>query len=103
MVISVLATNVFADIVLPTGTTVNNSDVNKIANFIIGLIQAVGAAVAVVIILIIGIKYMTSSPEGKADYKGTMIPYLVGAALVFAGSWIASAIAEAIINATSGL
>lgn len=56
---------------------------------IIGVVRTVGVLIAVVILLILGIKYMVGSAEEKADYKKSMIPYLVGAVLIFAGSQIA--------------
>ena len=34
--------------------------------------------------MVIGIKYMMGSAEEKAEYKKTMIPYLIGAVLLFA-------------------
>ena len=36
--------------------------------------------------MIIGIKYMLGSVEEKSEYKKTMIPYLIGAAIVFSGT-----------------
>lgn len=56
---------------------------------IIGVVRTIGVLVAVVILLILGIKYMVGSAEEKADYKKSMIPYLVGAVLIFAASTIA--------------
>lgn len=56
---------------------------------IIGMVQAIGSIVSVLVLVILGIKYMMGSAEEKADYKKTLIPYLVGAVLVFAASNIA--------------
>ena len=39
---------------------------------------------AVGILMVLGIKYMMGSAEEKAEYKKTMIPYLIGAVLLFA-------------------
>ena len=64
-------------------------------NKIIGIIQVVGMIVSVIILMVLGIKYMMGSAEEKASYKKTMIPYVVGAILLFA----ASAIAEMVYNA----
>ena len=50
---------------------------------IIGIIQAVGNIVAVASLLLIGIKFMLGSAEEKADYKSAMIPYIIGAILIF--------------------
>lgn len=56
---------------------------NKLKN-IIGAFQAIGSIVSVLALVLIGIKYMTGSVEQKAEYKSTMINYVIGAVLVFA-------------------
>ena len=68
--------------------------VKDLGGKIMGVIQVAGVVVAVIIIMILGIKYMMGSAEEKADYKKTMIPYLVGAILIFAGSTIANVVYE---------
>ena len=67
----------------------NVSGITTLGSSIIGVVRTVGVLVAVVILLVLGIKYMMGSAEEKADYKKSMIPYLVGAVLVFAASTIA--------------
>ena len=52
-------------------------------NSILGLINVAGIAVSVITLMIIGIKYMLGSVEEKAEYKKTMITYLIGAIMVF--------------------
>ena len=49
--------------------------------------------------MVLGIKYMMGSAEEKAEYKKTMIPYVVGAILIFA----ATTIANAVFNFASGI
>lgn len=68
--------------------------VTDIGNQIIGVITTVGVVVAVVVLLILGIKYMMGSASEKAEYKKTMIPYLVGAILIFG----ASAITQVVVS-----
>ena len=70
----------------------NDSSFNSIGGKIVGAIQGIGSVVAVGILVVLGIKYMMGSAEEKAEYKKTMIPYLVGAVLVFAASNIAGAV-----------
>ena len=55
---------------------------------LIGIIRVIGIIVTVVTLMILGIKYMTGSVQEKADYKKTMIPYLIGVALFFSLSQI---------------
>ena len=74
-----------------------NADANtdKVVNLgatIVTIMQTVGIVVAVVVLLILGIKYMMGSAEEKAEYKKTLMPYVIGAVLVFAASTIAGVI-----------
>ena len=66
-------------------------DTTKVTNIggkIINIIQVVGIVVAIAVVLIIGVKYMTGSVEQKAEYKKVMIPYIIGAVLLVAGTSI---------------
>ena len=56
------------------------------------MVQAIGSIVSVLVLVILGIKYMMGSAEEKAEYKKTLVPYIIGAGLVFAASTIAGAI-----------
>lgn len=51
-------------------------------NKVLGVIKWIGIAIAVGMLMYIGIKYLTSSPEGKANIKGILGTYLLGFALV---------------------
>lgn len=83
-----------------TGTTsAAQGDVTKIGNQLIGIITTVGVVVAVIILLVLGIKYMIGSASEKAEYKKTMIPYLVGAILIFG----ASAITKVVVSLAQGI
>lgn len=55
---------------------------------IFGVIQTIGSVVSVVMLIVIGIKYMTGSIEEKAEYKKTLWPYVLGAFLIFTGSYV---------------
>jgi len=68
------------------------SKITPITNNILGIIQVIGTVVAVGVLMVLGIKYMMGSAEEKAEYKKTMIPYLVGAILLFAAVHIAAAV-----------
>lgn len=57
---------------------------------IIGFIQYAAWAVAIGMIIYIGIKYMTAGAGKKADAKETLLPYLIGAICVGAATTIAS-------------
>lgn len=58
----------------------------EMAEQILGVINTVGVVASVIILMVIGIKYMTGSVEEKAEYKNTMLKYVQGAALVFSAT-----------------
>lgn len=66
---------------------------------IMGIIKAVGIILSVAIISVLGIKYMIGSSEERAGYKKSMLPYLIGAIILFA----ASNLAEVIYQFASGI
>ena len=67
-------------------------EVLNLGKTIVSIMQTVGIVVAVVVLLVLGIKYMMGSAEEKAEYKKTMIPYLVGAILIFASTTIVNVV-----------
>lgn len=77
------------------------SDMTNLAGKIIGVIQILGIIVAVVVLLVLGIKYMVGSAEEKAEYKKTMMPYVVGALLIFAASTIVNILYNVINSAAT--
>lgn len=73
----------------------SSADTTKVVNLgatIVTIMQTVGIVVAVVVLLVLGIKYMMGSAEEKAEYKKTMIPYIVGAILIFASTTIVNVV-----------
>ena len=89
-----IATNVFA--VTPGNLTgdskFSTTGIENVGNDFISIISTVGMIVSVIVLMVLGIKYMMGSAEEKAEYKKTFIPYLVGAALLFAASAFAQGI-----------
>lgn len=94
LVISIGAGTVFAADFTPGAfkdvKPTNNQDVTSFGRKIIGILQAVGIVLSVVILIILGIKYMMGSAEEKADYKKTMVPYIIGAVCIFLAPTIAN-------------
>lgn len=74
------------------GTEVNNSNLTTVGKKTLGLITTIGSVVAVLVLVVLGVKYMMGSAEEKAEYKKTLMPYVIGAVLVFAASTIAGVI-----------
>ena len=62
--------------------------IKKVSQTILGIVQVVAVAVAVIMLIILAIKYMTAAPGEKADVKKSLIIYVIGALILFAGAGI---------------
>lgn len=72
----------------PKDNSYNNSVFKVKLGNILGAIRNIGVSVAVIILMVIGLKYILGSVEEKATYKQTLYPYLIGAIVLFMGSII---------------
>lgn len=61
---------------------------------IVQFVTGIGMAVSVITLMALGIKYMVGSVEERAEYKKSMIPYLIGAFLVFGISGVLNIIIQ---------
>lgn len=66
----------------------------NIAGVIVNTLATIGIVVSVIALIIIGLKYMMGSVSEKAEYKKTMIPYIVGVVMVVAITQILRLIVE---------
>ena len=58
--------------------------VGEITGNILANIRTIGIVLSVIILIIIGIKYIVGSVEEKANYKEKAIPYIIGVFLLAA-------------------
>lgn len=86
------------DKLTPNYDTNGTTTIKTAGQKIMGVLNTVGVVIAVIILIILGIKYMMGSASEKAEYKKTMIPYLVGAVLIFAASTIANIVYQFAIS-----
>lgn len=81
------------------GAAVSGTDkITGLGNKFITIISTVGSVAAVIVLIVLGLKYMMGSAEEKAEYKKTLMPYVIGAALVFAASTIAGVLYSFLTN-----
>lgn len=95
-----LGTVTFAEVPKP-----NVSGATGFANIgsnVLGYVQWFGYAMAVGMLLYIGIKYMMASANEKADLKKGSINYVIGAVLVFAASTIVGLFKDVGSSITNG-
>lgn len=74
------------------GTAAPTGKLNKSAANIVATLRNVAAIAAVIIIVILGIKYMLGSVEEKAEYKKSFMPLIIGIVVVLAATQIATMI-----------
>ena len=72
------------------GTT----EVGKVINTIIGFIQVAGTGISLIMVSILGIKYLLAAPNDKADAKKQIMPMLIGAILLFGAANIMQIISD---------
>ena len=93
MIVAMLATvamPVFAEAPMPTASGSVPSASGSIpagmsgaAGQVITIVQFVCYAAAVVMLMVLGVKFISASPDGKAEIKKSAVIYVVGALLVF--------------------
>lgn len=87
MVAMCLSNVVFADMPDPTtfgGTSGTTSQrFSTILNTILGVVQVIGVAVAVIMLIVLAIKYISAAPGDKAEIKKHAVVYIVGAVVLF--------------------
>ncbi len=71
---------------------VKETNIGKIINSIIGIIQYAGSGIAVITVSILGIKYLLTSPSEKAEIKKMAEPIVIGCVLLFGSVNIAAII-----------
>ena len=64
------------------------SSVQKIIASIINMVQIIGIGVAIIMLVVLAIKYISAAPGDKADIKKHAVVYVVGAVVLFAASGI---------------
>ena len=78
----------------PSTNETAETAISDFAGKIMGLIRNIGIVAAVIILMVIGLKFLTGSAEEKAEYKKSLMPYVVGVVVLFG----ASAIAQFVIS-----
>ena len=94
MVLIAFCSSVFAAQINPTDLTATyegaTGELQTKAGKIMGMIRNVAVIASVIILMVLGVKYMLGSVEEKAEYKKSFIPLIVGIVLVVSATAIAS-------------
>lgn len=68
----------------------DSADLQTKAGKIMGLIRNVAVIVGVIMLMVIGVKFMLGSAEEKAEYKKSLMPLVIGIVVVMAATQIAT-------------
>lgn len=78
-----------------SGTMANtDSRIGNVINNVIGLLQMVGSGIALIVITLLGMKYILASPSEKADVKKAVMPIIIGCILLFGAVNLMAAVAN---------
>ena len=75
-----------------SGKTFSDPEAKLIGNKAITVVTTVGATLSVIVLIVLGIKYMMGSVDEKAEYKKSLMPYMIGCIFVFMATVIATVI-----------
>lgn len=78
------------------------SSVNRIIGAILTVVQVVGSGVAVIMLIVLAIKYISAAPSDKAEIKKHAVVYVVGAVVLFAASGIIGIVRKFAGNVNNG-
>ena len=74
--------------------TATGTGVGNVINNVIGIMQVVGSGLSIIVITLLGIKYILASPGEKADVKKSIMPILIGCVLLFGAVNLIAAVEE---------
>ena len=63
-------------------------------NTVIGLLQLAGSGISIIVVTLLGVKYILASPADKADVKKSITPIIIVCALLFAGVKIVATVMD---------
>ena len=103
MMLVVIGSSASAAVTVPEpDDSVNlTNSVSSTVKTVLGIIKYGGIVVAVCVAMFIGVKYITASPEGKAEVKKTIMFYVGGIVILLSASAIVTAI-QSTLGSTSG-
>ena len=92
---------VLAGASIPEPIDPGTQDISKIAGYVIFVVQIIAFTAAVIMLIFLGIKFLTASPEAKAEIKKSSVIYVVGAIMLFAATGILQIIKNLAVNVSA--
>ena len=86
------ATSAIGDIDKASGDAKTNQAARGITGALLAVFRIAAVGIALIMLVVVAIKYMSAAPEGKAEIKKHAVIYVVGAVVLFASAGILSII-----------
>lgn len=105
MLITCMQSTVFATDYMDPSSIVANDDTGAakkfqgVAGSILSVVQVIAVSVAVIMLIVLAIKYISSAPNDKAEIKKNAVVYVVGAVILFGASGLLGLIKDFAGNA----
>ncbi len=94
LTVFIFSTSVFADEIDPSKLKAeykgSTNEMMTIAQNVMGLIRNIAIIAGVIILMVIGVKFILGSAEEKAEYKKSLIPLVVGIVIVISATTLVS-------------
>lgn len=73
--------------------------VTDVAGNVLGIVRNFGIVIALIALTVIGVKYMLGSIEQKAEYKKSMVPFVIGVIFLAASTTLVKIIYDVVTSA----
>ena len=95
-----LATDVYpsTDTFDSKGNSAGIEDVSNVIGSILRIVRTVAVGVAVIMLIVLAIKYISAAPSEKAEIKKSATIYVVGAVLLFSAAGVLAIIQQFATN-----
>ena len=88
VMVAVITSPVFANNTIePDGSSFTKS-VDNALEIALTVAQSIGITVAVILLIVVAIKYMSAAPNDKAEIKKHMVVYVIGAVLLLCATGV---------------
>ena len=77
---------------IPEASKVTDTNFTGTVGNVLGVVTYGCYAAAVILLIILGVKWLMAAPDAKADMKKTAITYVIGAIMIFAAGAIVQVI-----------
>lgn len=92
--------NTFTSAANSSIATVDKTQLRLNMQGLLGIAMGVGVVIVLIVGVYLGIKFMGDSTNQKVEVKESLIPFVIGSAIVLGGAYLIWSI---LVNATSGL